>query len=230
MTFDFSSLSGTDFALGAFGATFVEIYRLKRLLDKNGGELKGSKLQLVLNIVWFLLFISGSGLLAALQGVSPLLSAFCAGLTAPVFFSVIFRDNAEAERELVAKAKKTALAEAEVETQKVLAVKEEELEELRNEMSMILKEYQSLNNVTVHEEEIEWCDNPPDEVMAYVKRMNQENKDSSRGFQTRVEGGTIDVSEILPHGEINNASDTSAISPSPIANRYSEVIQSVVPF
>ena len=101
MTFDFSALNGTDFAFGLFGACLVEIYRLKRLLDKNKGKLGASKLQLLLNTVCFLFFIFGSGVLAATQGVSPEFSALYAGLTFPVFLSVILRDNAEAEKILV---------------------------------------------------------------------------------------------------------------------------------
>lgn len=103
MTFDFLQLNGTDFVLGAFGATLVEIHRLKQALDKNDGQVKASRIQWIVNIVWVFILIVGSGILAAVQGVSPLLSAFYAGLTSPVFFSVILRDNAKAEKELVQK-------------------------------------------------------------------------------------------------------------------------------
>lgn len=102
MTFDFSASSVIDFSLGAFGATLVEIYRLKRLLDNNSGQVEASQLQWLLNTVWFLIFILGSGFLAVVQAESPMWSAFYAGLTAPVFFSVIFKDNAIAEKELKA--------------------------------------------------------------------------------------------------------------------------------
>lgn len=106
MTFNFSELSGTDFALGAFGATIVDVYRLKCLLKKNSGKVQGSRLQLFVNAVWFFLFVVGSGLLAAVQGVSPELSAFYIGLTSPVFFGVILKDNDQAERELIEKIEK----------------------------------------------------------------------------------------------------------------------------
>ncbi|MEM9803949.1 MAG: hypothetical protein AAF959_01625 [Cyanobacteria bacterium P01_D01_bin.56] len=98
MTVDFSSLSGTDFTLGVLGAAFVEIYRFKSLCDQ--GKFRWIPSALVPHIIWVLTFLAGAGLLAAVQAVSPQMSSFYAGLTAPVFFAVILKDNSAAEREL----------------------------------------------------------------------------------------------------------------------------------
>ena len=143
MSFDFSALSGTDFVLGAFGATIVEVYRLKRLLDRNNGQVKASKFQWSVNVIWFFLFVMSSGLLAAVQGVSPLLSAFYAGLTSPVFFSVILRDNAQAEKELIEKIeepkdKEIAIQEAIISAKyREIEGQEEEIVALRTHISKL---------------------------------------------------------------------------------------------
>lgn len=221
MAVDFSTLSGTDFALGAFGATFVEIFRLKRLLDKNRGQLRGSSLQLFFNVVWFLLFISGSGLLAALQGVSPLLSAFCTGLTAPVFFSVIFRDNAEAERELVDETKRAVLAQADTEKQKakakyqkVIAAKDKEIEALKEAVNKILLQGKSSQQGSqVFREVVE------NVTAVNESSMVQNNEGNSRGWQTRVEDDTAYPSEVSTNTITKNTT-----------NRYVEFIQDFAPF
>lgn len=202
MTFDFSQLSGTDFAFGLFGACLVEIYRFKRLLDKNEGKVEVSKLQVLLNVVCFLFFIFGSGVLAATQGVSPEFSALYAGLTFPVFFSVILRDNAEAEKQLIAETKKAVLAEAEKKNQEVILHKNNVIESLGIQLRTLEEERRAKQTKVKPQPKSEPdTDNrsifPGSNVQGRITINNNSRSnvsgvasDQSIGFQTRVEGGT----------------------------------------
>ena len=92
---DFTALKLTDFLLGSFGAAVIVSWGIWKNSKQHDRE-KGNS---ILHIFYLIMFILGSGALAATQGASPHYSALYAGFTSPAFFSVILKNNVEAERE-----------------------------------------------------------------------------------------------------------------------------------
>ena len=175
MNIDFSALLQNEFALGIFGAFCVETYRFKTLSDR--GKISWHPSKLFPNIVWVLTFLIASGVLAAVLGISAEWSALYTGLTSPVFFGVILKDNTQAQRELE-------------ELQQAYAQANYELEELRQGNTPNQKRSESQKIVRIDSDTSD-VQISPEKLIKHINKLNLETDvtilDSwMQGFQRMV--------------------------------------------
>ena len=175
MTIDFSALNGTEFALGTFGAFCVETYRFKTLSDR--GKISWHPSKLFPNIVWVLTFLIASGVLAAVLGVSAEWSALYTGLTSPVFFGVILKDNTQAQRELE-------------ELQQAYAQANYELEELRQGNTQNQKRSESQEIVRIDSDESD-VQISPEELIEHIKKLYPDTDVTIRYKQSGEKGDVL---------------------------------------